>query len=116
MPKMACMSCGFTTTLSRKAAEIGMICPECNGPRLRPPIKARPGRSLSTFRPVTVRALVAGVLCLLSGPPILLMGLHNLHGKAGYLWARAVAFGILLLVGAVVFIIAGIVSAYKDLK
>jgi hypothetical protein len=88
MPRVGWSSCGFSMSMTRKELEVGMIYPECDGNRLRPPIKARPGRRLS-------------------GPVVLLLGLQNLHGKAGYPWARAIALGVLLIVGAVVFITAG---------
>ncbi len=116
MPRLSCTSCGFTISLTRREAEFGMICPECHGPRLRPPIKERPGKRLSTFRPATVRALIGGAVCLFAGPPVLWQGVLNLHGKAGYLWARAVALGVLLLVAAVAFLIAGLIGVYRDLK
>jgi hypothetical protein len=106
----------FETSLSRQEADFGMICPECHGGRLAQQFKERKGNRVTTLRAGTIRALVGAAICIVTGPPLLLAGINNLGGQAGILWARAVAAGVLLILGAVVCLVVGIVGLYRDLK
>ena len=116
MPRMWCLSCQYETTLTAREAEHGMTCPECHGGRLVRKRKERPENRVTTLRANTVRSLVAGAVCALAGPPLLMVSLANLSGKAGYVWARGVAGGILLLITAVVFLLVGVVGLIRDLR
>jgi hypothetical protein len=97
-------------------ADFGMPCPECHCGPLLHVRKERKRNRLTTFRAGTIRALVGGVICIVVGPPLLLLGVVNLNGKAGILWARAVAAGVVFTLLAFGCFAYGIVGVYRDLK
>jgi hypothetical protein len=116
MPRLKCPSCSFAISLSRREADIGMLCPECHCSRLIVQRKERKANRVVTLRSGTVRAIVGCVICILLGPILLGISIPNLGGRAGILWARVTAFGGLLILMGIGCFVAALVGLYKDLK
>ena len=115
MPRVACRSCGYTRSMTKRELEFGMRCPECHGGNLKPiPKKTREGRVVST-RPVTVRSLIAGALLLVLGGVALAWGLSHMNGR-GPMGARMVGGGVVLLIAGVVSLGTGLYNLVIDLK
>jgi hypothetical protein len=114
--RLVCRSCGYSVPLTEREAELGILCPECHCCRLREKIKERKGRRLVTLRPATVRALIGGGIGLVAGPVLTAVGIANLGGKAGILWARVVGIGLVFTIAAIISLVMGLVGLFRDLQ
>ncbi len=113
--RMTCPECFMTLGAPPEEAYSGMRCPRCRC-RLRRRINERKGRGTVTLRPGTVRLLLGGGISIVLGPVLLAIGIPNLHGRAGMVWARLVAIGAIFAVIGIGMLIGGFVGLYRDLK
>jgi hypothetical protein len=114
MVKMFCPQCNHRRSIPESELEYGMLCPKCHCQNLKRVEKLRRDRAVEFFRPVTIRSFVGGFICLLLGPICIAMAWPNLGTRAAVLWARVFAFGILLLIAAVLSFATGFYWLYRD--
>lgn len=116
MITLVCPQCGFKHSVTRREAEIQILCPKCHCQNLKAPIKERREKRVVEVRNSTIRWLIGGGVGIVVGPILLAISIPKLDTRAAVLWARVAGIGAIFTLAAIVALVLGIVGLVRDMK